>query len=72
MIKPGIGQLQAQGVLPVDPGRDRLRGLPIREVLAVVQQQQHRQHRRRQTGLAASREQICEVRVGEHRPERVP
>jgi hypothetical protein len=32
-VEPGIGQFEAQGVLPVDPRTDSVGGLPITEVL---------------------------------------
>ncbi len=43
MIEPRLGQLHPQRVLPVDPARHRPRGLPIREVLRVLQHRHHRQ-----------------------------
>ncbi len=33
-VKPGVGKLQAQGVLPVDPAADRVGGLAVRQPLS--------------------------------------
>jgi hypothetical protein len=58
-------------VLPVDPGAHRLRRAPVGEVLAELQQGDERQAPRRQPGLAALREEIREVGVGEDGAELV-
>ena len=64
-IKARIGQLEAKQVLPIDPGAHRLGGLSIGQVFAELQQGDQGQPPRREPGLAALREEVGEVRVGE-------
>ena len=70
-VEAGVGQLEAEQVLPVDARPHRLRRTPVGEVLAELQQGDERQAPRRQPGLAALREEIREVGVGENGPQLV-
>src|SRR4051794_25006310 len=64
-VEAGVGQLQPERVLPVDPGAHGFRGPPVGQVLAELQQGGQGQPPRRQPGLAALREEVDEVGVGE-------
>jgi hypothetical protein len=46
VVKAGVGQLQAQGVLPVDPAADRVGGLPVGQSLDELQHRGQGQPRR--------------------------
>jgi hypothetical protein len=70
-VEAGIGQLQPEQVLPVDPRPHRLGRLPIGQVLVELQQGDQGQPPRRQARLAAPGEQVGEIRVGEDRAELV-
>jgi hypothetical protein len=69
--KPGIVELEAEQVLPVDPRPHRLRRLPVGQVLAELQQGDQRQPPGRQARLTQLGEQVGEVRVGEDGAELV-
>jgi hypothetical protein len=45
-VKPRVGQLQVQRVLPVDPAADRVGGLAVRQAFDKLQHQHQRQPRR--------------------------
>ncbi len=46
VVEAGVLQLQAQGVLPGDPVRNRLCRVPVGEVVQELQDRDHRQQRR--------------------------
>ena len=71
MVEAGVGQLEPEQVLPVDPRPHRLGGLPVGQVLAELQEGDQRQPPRRQPRLAEPGEQVGEVRVGEDGAELV-
>lgn len=68
----GIGQVQAQGVRPVDAGAHRLGGLPVRESLRERHHRHQRQPPRRLRRPAAAGVERGEGGVGEDRAQRVP
>jgi hypothetical protein len=65
VIEAGGLQLQAQGVLPGDPVRDRLGGLPVGQVVPELQDRHHQQQRRRQPRLPARGVHVGELAGGE-------
>ncbi len=69
VVEARVGQGEAEQVFPVDPRADRLRGLPVRQGLAELQQGDQGQPPRRLPGLAALGEQVGEVRIGEDAAE---
>ena len=71
VVEAGVGQLQPEQVLPVDPRPHRLGGLPVGQVLAELQDGDQRQAPRRQARLAEPGEQVGEVGVGEDGAELV-
>jgi hypothetical protein len=70
-IEPGVGQLQPKHILPVDAAAHRVGGPPIRQVLGELQHSDQREPPRHLGRLPAAGKQSGELRVGEHRPERV-
>ena len=64
MVKARVGQLEAEEVLPVDARPHRLRGPPIGQVLAELQEGDQRRPRR-QPRLPQLGEQVGEVGIGE-------
>ncbi|CAI7981062.1 hypothetical protein FRAHR75_980002 [Frankia sp. Hr75.2] len=71
-VEPGIGQLRAEGVLPVDRTDRHTRGLPVGQVLGELQRRDQRQHRRRQTRRPPDPERAGERLIGEHLGEAIP
>ena len=71
MVEAGVGQLEPEQVLPVDAGAHRLRGLPVGQVLAELQEGDQRQAPGRQARLAEPGEEVGEVGVGEDGAELV-
>ncbi len=76
-VQPHIVQHQPQQVLPRDPVRDRLRSLPVRQVVHELQDRHHQQQRRREPWLPKRRVHPLElagqeVLVPEQHPQRVP
>jgi len=71
VVEAGVGQLEPKQVLPVDAGAHRLRGLPVGQVLAELQQGDQRQAPGRQARLAEPGEEVGEVGVGEDGAELV-
>ena len=65
VVKARVGQLEPEQVLPVDPAPDRLRGPPVGQVLAELQDGDQGQSPRRQPRLAEPGEEVGKVRVGE-------
>ncbi|GGL60238.1 hypothetical protein GCM10014719_71680 [Planomonospora parontospora subsp. antibiotica] len=70
-VEPRIGQLQAQRVLPLDPAPHRVGGLPIGQVLGVLQHRYQRQLPGRQAGAPTRPEHARELGIGEQRAQRV-
>ncbi len=60
-VEPGVGQIQAQRILPVDPPPDRVGRLPVAQPLGELQHRDQGQAPRGVRRLAASR-----VERGEH------
>jgi hypothetical protein len=58
-IEAGIGPLQPEDALPVDPGAHRPRAPPVGQVLAELQQGGQLQPPRREPGLAALGEEVA-------------
>nr|WTB09152.1 hypothetical protein OG546_36075 [Streptomyces antimycoticus] len=71
-IKARIGQLEAEGVFPVDPATHRISGLPVGQTLCVLQHADQRQHPRRHRRTAPMRERRHEPLAFKHHPELVP
>lgn len=63
MVEARIGEFERQRILPIDPGTDRVRCLPVREVLGELEDGHEGQPPRGGGGLAPRREQVREVRV---------
>ena len=72
VVEAGVGQLQPEQVLPVDPRPHRLGRPPIGQVLTELQDGHQRQPPRRQARLAEPGEQVREIGVGEDGAELVP
>ena len=53
VVEAGIGQVQGEQILPVDPGSNRLGRLPIAQALAEVEERDKRQPPGRVPGLTA-------------------
>jgi len=53
-VKAGVGELEPEGIFPVDAGAHSLGGLPITEVLQELEHRHKRQSPRGQAGLAPS------------------
>ena len=71
-VEPRIGQLQTHGVFPVDGPRHHLRGLPVGQVLHVLQRGYQRQRPRRLRRRAPDTERRRELLVGEYLTQLVP
>ena len=71
MVEAGIGQVQGEQILPVDPGSNRLGRLPIAQALAELQERDKRQPPGRVPGLTAPGIEISKTGVVEHRAEPV-
>jgi hypothetical protein len=63
VIKSRIIQLQAQGVLPVDPPRHRSHRLPVREPLHELQDRDQHQQRRRDPRPAPNPERPVKISI---------
>jgi hypothetical protein len=63
-VEACVVQLQAQGILPVDPRAHRVGGLVVGEVLGELQERDQRQLRRGEGRLAEHGEERREVLVG--------
>src|SRR3954467_10427377 len=70
-VKARVGQLEAEKVLPVDPGPDRLSGLSIPQALAELHQRDQGQAPGRTGWLTLLGIEVGEVAILEDRPERV-
>ncbi len=68
-IKPGITQLQSQGVLPIDATAHRLGGLSVRESLQKLEDRDQRQPPGSLGGLSDRREHIRKGLIGVDRPQ---
>lgn len=71
-VKPLIGELQAQQVLPVNPTPNAISGLLVSQAFDELQNADNRQSARRGGRAPALGEQIGEVLVCEQRTEHVP
>ena len=71
MIKAGVGQFQAQRVLPVDAGQHGMNGLPVGEVLEELEDSDQREFPGCNGGLAGVGEERCEILIGVDRAELV-
>ena len=71
MVEAGVGQGQAQGVLPVDPAPHGIGGLTVGQALQVLQDGGQGEHRRGRRGLAELGEQAGKLAVLVDRAERV-
>jgi hypothetical protein len=69
VIESGIGQFQAEGVLPVDAAPDGVGGLAIGEALDVLEDRGQRQPGGRGGGLAPDGEEVSELVVVIERSE---
>ena len=63
MVETGIGQRQAECILPVDPSAHRVGGLPIGQPFHVLQHGSQGEPARCFSGLAAAREQGGELAI---------
>jgi len=63
VVETGGGQVQAEGVLPVDAGTDRIRCLPVRKVLGEREDRDQGQPPRRCGGLTTYGKQVREILV---------
>ena len=70
-MEAGIGQLEAERVLPVDAGAYGIGGLPITEVLEELEDRDQGQTPRCQGGLAPGGVEVAEVLVFVERAELV-
>jgi hypothetical protein len=70
-IEAGVGQVQAEGILPVDAGAHGLGGLPVRQPFGELHDGHQRQAPRRLHGPAAVGVEGGEVGVGDDGAERV-
>ena len=71
-IKPGIGQFEPEGVLPVEAGADGIGRLAVRDAFGELQHRDERQPPRRIRGLSSGREQVDEILIGEEGAQRIP
>lgn len=65
VVETGIVQLKTQTIFPVQPAADRLGGLPVTQVLRVLQHRHHRQPSRRQAPPPVGRIPVGEILVPE-------
>ncbi|GAA2351718.1 hypothetical protein SVIO_002180 [Streptomyces violaceusniger] len=72
VVEAGIGQLQAEQVLHIDPGPHRVRGLAVGEVLGELQDTDQSQPTRGDTGTPPDSEGFPELLVREQRAEGIP
>jgi hypothetical protein len=72
MIKPGLGQLHPEGVLPVDAAGHRPSRLPVGEILRVLQHRRQRQPGRGNTRPTIGRKPSREVLIHEQVIQPVP
>ena len=70
-VKAGIGQFEPERRRPVDPGAHRIRGLAVAQMLEKLEHRDQRQSPRRQSRLAAHREEGREIGVALKRAELV-
>src|SRR3954471_3629645 len=70
-VKARVGQLEAEQVLPIDPGPDRLSRLSIAQALAELHQRDQGQSPGWTGRLALLGIEVGEVAILEDRPERV-
>ena len=71
VIKAGVGQFQAQRVLPVDAGQDGMNGLTVGEILKELKDGDQREFPGCDGGLAGGGEEGGEILVGVDRAELV-
>jgi hypothetical protein len=71
VVEAGVGQVQGEQVLPVDPCPYRLRGLPVGQVLPELHQRDQRQPPRRISRLAKGGVEVTEGGITEHGAEPV-
>ena len=71
VIEAGIGQIERQEVLPIDPATDRLGRLPVAQPFAELHQRDQRQPPRRVGRLAESGVEVGEISIAEDRAEPV-
>src|SRR3954467_11515982 len=71
VVEAGIGQVQGQQILPVDPSSDRLSGLAVAQALAKLQERDQGQAPGRVPGLTAPRVKISKAGIVEHGAEAV-
>jgi hypothetical protein len=62
-VETGVGQLEAEGVFPVDAGAHGVGGLPITEVLQELEHRHKSQPPRGQAGLAPGGVETAEILV---------
>jgi putative transposase len=67
----GVGQLEAEGVLPIDPGAHGIGRLPVAEVFQELEDRDQRQPPGRESGLAPAGVEAAEVLVAVERAELV-
>ena len=65
VIEPGVGQIEAEGVFPVDPGADRLGGLTVGQILRHLKDRHQGQAGRRPARLAAHPVSARELLIGQ-------
>ena len=70
-VKAGVGELEPEGIFPVDAGAHGIGGLPITEVLQELEHRHKRQSPRGQAGLAPSGVERAEILVLEEGAELV-
>ncbi len=70
-VKAGVGEVEREQVLPVDPGTNSLCRLPVAQPLAELHERHQREPPRRIGRLPALRVEIGEVGVSEQRAEPV-
>src|SRR5215210_525051 len=70
-VKARVGQLEAEKILPIDPGPDRLSGLPIAQALAELHQRDQGQPPGWTGRLALLGIEVGKVAILEDRPEGV-
>ena len=64
MVKPGVGQIQTEGVFPIESASNGIGCLPIRQVLHELEDCDQCQAPRGLGGLAVSRKQISKLLIG--------
>ncbi len=70
-VEPGVVEIEAEGELPRHPVADRVRGLPVGQVLTELQHRDHHQLARRDPRPAPDPERAHEPLVVIHRAELV-